>query len=44
LGELPLAQGEGRSKKQAAQMAARLALENLPDFMEEEEGGGEVKL
>lgn len=35
LGPEPLAQGEGPSKKQAAQMAARLALERL-----EEKGGG----
>ena len=35
LGPEPLAQGEGPSKKQAAQMAARSALERL-----EEEGGG----
>jgi ribonuclease-3 len=34
LNEVPLAQGEGRSKKQAAQRAARLALKN---FMRKEE-------
>ncbi|MFZ5452142.1 MAG: ribonuclease III [Thermodesulfobacteriota bacterium] len=38
LGPEPLAQGEGPSKKQAAQMAARLALERLE---EGESGGGE---
>ena len=37
LGPEPLAQGEGPSKKQAAQMAARLALERLE---EKESGGG----
>jgi ribonuclease-3 len=37
LGPEPLAQGEGPSKKQAAQMAARLALERLEG--EEGEGG-----
>ncbi|MHB8070192.1 MAG: ribonuclease III [Desulfobaccales bacterium] len=37
LGPEPLAQGDGPSKKQAAQMAARLALERLEG---EESGGG----
>ncbi len=41
LGERSLAQGQGRTKKQAEQMAARLALETLPDLGGEEERGGE---
>ena len=41
LGERPLARGQGRTKKQAEQLAAREALETLPELTEEEERGGE---
>ena len=37
LGERPLAQGQGRTKKQAEQLAAREALENLMELTGEEE-------
>lgn len=40
LEERPLARGEGKSKKQAAQQAARLALEMLEGEGKEESGGG----
>jgi dsRNA-specific ribonuclease len=42
LNEVPLAQGEGHSKKQAAQRAARLALENLKGKETEPEEGETV--
>jgi ribonuclease-3 len=41
LGDRPLAQGQGRTKKQAEQMAAREALETLVKLAGEEDGGGE---
>ncbi len=41
LGERPLARGQGRTKKQAEQRAARAALETLPELTGEEEKGGE---
>ncbi|MCX5889224.1 MAG: ribonuclease III [Deltaproteobacteria bacterium] len=41
LGERPLAQGQGRTKKQAEQLAAREALETLADLAGEEDRGGE---
>ena len=36
LGDRPLAQGQGRTKKQAEQMAARQALETLPEMATED--------
>jgi ribonuclease-3 len=41
LGERQLAQGQGRTKKQAEQLAAREALETLPELAVEEDRGGE---
>ncbi|MCX5892467.1 MAG: ribonuclease III [Deltaproteobacteria bacterium] len=41
LGERHLARGQGRTKKQAEQLAAREALETLPELTGAEERGGE---
>ncbi len=41
LGKRPLARGQGRTKKQAEQLAAREALDMLPELTGEEERGGE---